>query len=249
MTSSSPARLVLVVASETTSRDWAKRLEALGVPARALPWSSIGPGPDCKRANDLLGVKGGDRSKPRRIVLLTSKNAAEFLPASVGVGWQAVAVGPESARAAIEAGFSVDADPDADSAAGFASVARGLVERLGPGRRAIWLRGESANRDGIEVLKAAYWIVAEFATYRAEPRLGFEASVLLAPPARAWVVGSPAAAAALTAAFGAKGFPPPVGQVRVFVRGETTAAALRVPGRAEPEIVVDMPDGIVERLR
>ncbi len=239
---------VLVMASESTSREWAERLESFGVPARALPWSTIGPGPDCERANDLLRVKGGDRSNPRRIVLLTSKNAALFLPVRAGVGWQAMTVGPETARAAIEAGFTVDAEPVADEGAGFASVARGLIARLGHGRRAIWLRGESAHRDGVELLKAAGWIVAEFVTYRAEPRIGFEASVHLASGARAWVVGSPAAARALIAAFGTKGFPPPLGQARVFVRGETTADVLRLPGRAIPEIVADLPNGLPARL-
>jgi uroporphyrinogen-III synthase len=248
MTGSPDGGRVHVVASEATSHRWAARLEEMGVPARAIPWSVIAPGPDCERANDLLRVKGGDRSNPRRLVLFTSKNAVAFLPAHAGAGWQAVAVGPETARAAVDAGFTVDVEADADPAGGFASVARQLVARLGSDRRAIWLRGESAQREGVRILEAAGWIVAEFVTYVAEPRLGFEASVLRAPPARAWVVGSPAAATALLGAFGARGFPPPGHPTRVFVKGESTAAALRSPGRAPVEIVTDLPDGVAARL-
>lgn len=253
MTGSPAGGLVLVVASERTSIRWAERLEELGVAAKALPWSAIAPGRDCDRANDVLRVKGGDRSNPRRLVLLTSQNALAFLPPGSGAGWQAVAVGPETARAAVAAGFSVDVESDADPAEGFEGVARRLVARLGPGCRAIWLRGESAKREGLEVLEAAGWIVVDFVTYMAEPRLGFDASVRLAPPARAFIVGSPAAALALKGAFGPVGFPPAAGTTRVFVKGASTATALqsRVLGgieRVTPEIVVDLPDGVVERL-
>lgn len=241
-------RPVVVVASERTAARWAARLVELGVAATAAPWSVICPGPDRELAGARLKARGEDAASRGRLVLLTSKHAVAFLDPGAGAGWRAVTVGAETAGAARAAGFALEPDEDLDSAQGFASVARRLVARHGPSRRAIWLRGESAHRGGVDVLAQAGWDVDELVVYAAEPRLRFDAEVRAALPARAWVVGSPAAARALRGVLGAREFPPAAGAARVFVRGETTAGVLRAPGRAEPEIVADLPDGLRSRL-
>lgn len=247
MSGDGAGRPVVVVASQSTSTQWAARLVALGVPSIAVPWSVIGPGPDRAAAHAALRAEDA-RPTSRRIVLLTSKHAVAYVEAGAGAGWRAIAVGAETARAARAAGFTVDWDADADSAAGFAAVAKRLLESSGPAGRAIWLRGESAHRAGVDMLARAGWDVDEYVMYVAEPRVRFEADLRAAMPVRAWVVGSPAAADALRSAQGALRFPPPVGGARLFVRGATTAARVRVGGRVEPEVVVDMPDEVARRL-
>lgn len=250
---SSGARVV-VVASEDTAAAWVERLLEEGVPARALPWSTVVPGPDVARAARALAGAASGGAGARPAVLLTSRNGARFLPPRSGGGLEAIVVGPATAEAARAAGFAVgpgaaaDAGPDADSAAGFASVARRLLAASSAPRTAFWLRGDAATREGVDLLGAAGWRIEEFATYVATPRPAFEAEVRALVGVNAWVVGSPAAARALVAALGADAFPPPAGGPPVFVPGETTAAALAVAGRVAPEVVRGLPEGLAARL-
>ena len=244
---------VLVVASEDTAAAWASRLLDEGVSALALPWSTIAAGPDVERAAGALRAAAmadmaGAAASRHPVVILTSVNGVRFLPARVGEGLSAVVVGTATARAARDAGFVADAGPAADSAAGFASVARTLLAKSRVPRTALWLRGDVAMREGVELLAAAGWQVDEFVTYVATPRPAFAADVRGAMPARTWVVGSPAAARALVAVLGADAFPPLLGGASVFVPGETTAAALVVPGRVAPELVPGLPEGLAARI-
>ncbi len=240
---------VLVVASEDTATAWASRLVEEGVPALAVPSSSVARGPDVERAAGALCVAARPPADARPVVIVTSRNAVRFLPAAAGAGCSAVVVGEATARAARAAGFAADAGPGPDSAAGFASVARRLLAASPAPRAAIWLRGDVATREGVELLAAAGWAIEEFVTYVAVPRPTFADDVRGAPAAAAWVVGSPAAARALCAALGADAFPPGPGGPRVLVPGDTTAAALAVRGRVVPEIVPGLPEGLAARLR
>jgi len=244
---------VLVVASEDTAAAWAARLVDEGVPAFAVPWSTIAPGPDLARAAGALraaarGAAANGPADPRPVVILTSRNGVRFLPARAGHGLAALVVGAATATAANDAGFVADAGPAAESAAGFASVVRRLLAASGAPRTALWLRGDAANREGVELLAAAGWRIEEFVTYVATSRPAFAADVRGALPARAWVVGSPAAAAALVTSLGPDAFPPRPGCARVFVPGETTAAAVSVAGRVVPEVVAGLPDGLATRF-
>jgi uroporphyrinogen-III synthase len=234
------ARPVAVVASEETSTRWAQAIRALGLPAAECPWSEIVPPADPAVALAALSRRDFD------LVLVNSSNAVRFLPPGVGTGLRAAAVGRRSAFAAKRAGFDVVLTGNA----GAESVARRLVADAGPPRRALHLRGEDARRDAERVLSQAGWTVTSVVAYRNRPRPDLAGTLARVGAPSAWVVGSPAAAAALRTALGEAAFPPPAGGTPVVVPGETTAAALRAPGRAAPVVAPNAdPDGIAAAVR
>ena len=82
--------------------------------------------------------------------------------------------------------------------------------------------------------------------YRNRPRADFRGALARVGMPSAWVVGSPAAGAALKAALGDARFPPPLGGAPVIVPGDTTAEALRMHGRMVPVVSRNAdPDGIM----
>jgi uroporphyrinogen-III synthase len=218
---------VAVVATEDTAAEWAAVLAANRVPAVAVPWARIAPAGDPDAAARLLDAGGFD------LVLLSSANALRFLPEGAGRGRFAAAVGRATAAAAKAAGFQVVETGH--------TTAEALAQRLAETfpRRLLWLRGESAREEGAEILAKAGWTVTQAVAYRARPDPGLAAALRALGTPRAWVVGSPAAASALQLALGEHAFPPPRGGPAVIVPGETTAEALRVPGRVEPTVAPD----------
>jgi uroporphyrinogen-III synthase len=231
-------RPVAVVATEDTAAEWAATLAANRFPAVAVPWARITPPADADAAARLLAAGEYD------LVLLTSANAVRFLPEEAGKGRFAAVVGRATEAAAKAAGFQVVEVGHTTAEA----LARRLAEAFP--RRLLWLRGEAAREDGAEVLAANGWTVVGAVAYRARPDPGFGAALRALGVPRAWVVGSPAAASALRLALGEAVFPPPLGGPPVVVPGETTAEALRVPGRVEPTVAPDpSAEGVERALR
>ena len=196
------------------------------------------PAPGAARAAAAL-------ARPRvQLVLLTSANALDGLPRLPRTRPPVAVVGPRTARVARERGFRVEL---AGTGTG-ADLARTLVA-AGPPRRVLWLRGREATEDAARLLRAAGWHVDELVTYDTVERADLAAAVRRRGPVRAWVVGSPAAAAALRRALGPSAFPPPRGGAPVVVLGATTAAALRVGGRVRPLVADPSPGGLAARIR
>ncbi len=227
-----PAR-VGVVATVETAAAWAAAIRGLGLTVVAAPFARVATPRDPARATMALSSKRHD------LVFATSSNAVRFLPADVGFGRAAAAVGAKTARALRERGFRVDFE----GAAGAASLAKSVAAAGAP-RAVLWLRGERAREEGAAALRAAGFAVDEVETYRTEPLAEFPSTVAgLGTPA-AWVVGSPAAVDALAAAGALAPSTPCV------AAGETTAAALRDAGISSVEVASEpTPDAIAQAVR
>ncbi len=216
---------VAVVATEETATAWAKTLSAHGIAAAALPWGVAAPPPDPEAPARALAHGGHD------LVFLTSANAVRFLPEGAGRGHVAAAVGEATAEAARASGFHVVETGRTNAE----DLAR-MLAATPPARRVLWLRGEVAREAGQEVFAAAGWSVLPVVAYRTRPLPGFGDLVHAFGVPCAWVVGSPAAAAALLLALGEDEFPPHAGGPPVVVPGEATALSLRVVGRVSPTV-------------
>ncbi|MCC7140068.1 MAG: uroporphyrinogen-III synthase [Planctomycetes bacterium] len=202
-------RPVVVVATEETAAAWARSVEAAGRAAVALAFARAAPPADLGAVTRALAQAD--------LVLATSANAARYLPAGVGGGRPAAAVGAATARALEAVGFRVDVRGDG----GAEALARALVRSRARGR-VLWLRGERAREDGAAVLRDAGFVVDEVVAYAVEDDVAFPAAVR-ATAAAAYVVGSPAAARALAAAVSLAGVP-------CVAVGDATAQALRAEG-------------------
>jgi uroporphyrinogen-III synthase len=228
-------RPVAVVATEDTAAEWTGALAANRVHAVSVPWARVTAAVDPESALRLLAAGNYD------LVLLTSANVLRFLPPDAGTGRCAAVVGRSTAAAAKAAGFQVVEVGHTTAEA----LARRLAETFP--RRVLWLRGETAREVGAEVLASHGWTVTSAIAYRARPDPDFGRALRDLGTPRAWVVGSPAAASALQLALGEERFPPPLGGPPVVVPGETTAEALRVPGRVEPTVAPDASAEGIER--
>jgi uroporphyrinogen-III synthase len=207
-----PAR-VAVVATVEAAAAWVAAIRQTGIVATAAPFARVTTPRDPSRVAMALG------SRRHALVLATSSNAVRFVPADVGFGRAAAAVGVKTAKALRDRGFRVEVQGDA----GAESLARAIVAS-GPPRSVLWLRGERAREEGVEILRAAGFVVDEVESYRTEPVPDFAATIAALGTPSAWVLGSPAAVEALA---GTGALSDPVSCVAV---GETTAAALHAAG-------------------
>lgn len=200
-------RCALVTRPRAQAEPWCERLQALGVPAKALPLIDIAPAADPSRLRDWfasLGARPGQRAAS--LVMFVSPNAAQCLVDALPQGWVwpagllAGATGPGTAAVLQRAGVPEDAIVQPAANAGqFDSEA--LWALLAPrldwsGRRAAVVRGDG-GRDWLATQLRQVGAQVEFvqAYARQAPRWGEPERALLAealarPTAFAWLLSS-----------------------------------------------------------
>jgi uroporphyrinogen-III synthase len=210
-------RCALVTRPLAQALPWCERLQALGVPARALPLIDIAPAPDPQGLRDWFsGLKGGGAAKPAALVMFVSPNAAQCLIDVLPAGWAwpagllAGATGPGTAAALLAAGVPTGlvVAPPAEAAQFDSEALWALLTHRGPwaGRRAAIVRGEG-GRDWLSTQLRTAGADVEFvqAYARRPPSWGPAERALLAeaqaqPAAFAWLLSSSEALDHLAAA-------------------------------------------------
>jgi uroporphyrinogen-III synthase len=200
-------RCALVTRPRAQAGPWCERLQALGVPARALPLIDIAPAADPGRLRDWFASLGGGAGQPAAsLVMFVSPNAAQCLVDALPPDWAwpagllAGATGPGTAavlrRAGVPEGALVQPAADAgqfDSEALWALLAPRLDWA---GRRTAIVRGDG-GRDWLatQLLHAGAQVEFVQAYARQAPRWGEAEQALLAealarPTAFAWLLSS-----------------------------------------------------------
>lgn len=208
MSAAAPApRCALVTRPAAQATPWCERLQALGVPARALPLIGIAPAPDADGLRRWFASLGGDATTPPvSLLMFVSPNAAQCLVDALPAGWQwpagalAGATGPGTAAVLRAAGVPAEAivAPGADAAQFDSEALWALLQHRWPwaGRRAAIVRGDG-GRDWLAGTLRDAGAQVEFvqAYARQAPALSADERALLgealaAPGRFAWLLSS-----------------------------------------------------------
>jgi uroporphyrinogen-III synthase len=202
-----PLRCALVTRPAAQAAPWCERLEALGVPARALPLIGIAPAGDGGALQRwFAGLHGTAASPAASLVMFVSPNAAQCLVDALPTGWQwpvgalAGATGPGTAAVLRHAGVPAEAivAPAADAAQFDSEALWRLLEHRGPwaGRRAAIVRGDGGRDWLADTLRAAGAEVEFVQAYArrapewGEPERALLAQALADPERYAWLLSS-----------------------------------------------------------
>lgn len=194
MSAASP--VVWIVASVGAAERWAPALASCRLDVHALAWSELQP----PAAAD-VDLAGRLREARDHLTILTSPNAARFVPEAACAGVRAACVGQTSADAARAKGFRVVHV----GRAGGEALARELVSAMPDLAEVHVLHQHHARTEGWDVLRAAGVTVRLTCSYVMAERGDFQERVAAAPEPAAVVLGSLRAAEALHAAWARTG--------------------------------------------
>lgn len=184
--------VVWIVASDEAASRWAPALDARGLGAHALPWSEARP-----LRPGHVDLESIVRRRREVLTVLTSANAARFIPDALCTGVRAACVGETTAEAARLKGFDVVLV----GRQGGAALARDLLTAVPGLERVHVLHQRQARTEGWLILAEAGVRLDLTPTYEMEARADFSERVAGAPPPAAIALGSPRAADALAAAL------------------------------------------------
>jgi uroporphyrinogen-III synthase len=237
MTLSLAAKRIVITRAAAQSGELTARLEALGATVLALPAISFRDPDD---TTDLdRAIAGLDRFD---WIVFTSANAARFFARRCGAAgrtpgqgrWpRSAAVGPATAGAVAEQGFTVDYTAQQFRGA---ALGREMAPVLA-GKRVLLPRSDRAGRDLPEALRAAGAEIVEVVAYRTggmpEETAGGQNPALEALRATrvdAVCFFSPSAVDSMIAALGHEVMSGVAAQAAMVAIGPVTAAALRAAG-------------------